>query len=698
MNRIACFAAASALCLVSSLLFAQGPAGSVGWRGNWTGLYPDATPALEWRRLPAGATAGLLFQAAKPVEGVKGGQPVHWGQPTEWLVLAPIDVVQLPADFDKEQIPDEANLRPQAGDKACGLEWKLVQVPRFQGTEMDFVDVLTKDGKRNQVGYAHTWLWAERDGRARVVCDHLYGLKLWVNGKLFYNKALAQVGLGHVYGISRQKVALQHTESAVFEIDLRKGWNRVLAKCSTSAGSDWQAMRFCLRLTDDPPRYDDLNILWAAELPERTASGPIIVGDRIFTTAEPDELLCLDKKTGKILWRRTNSYYDAIPDAEKKTNPVLRDEVAPLAAQLLQEWDMKKAYDLRRAILEKLLAMDKVRFEVKWDGHMASHFGIVGFSTQPVSDGRNVYVFVGAGVVACYDFDGNRKWIRRIPLEMYFYTSSPAIAGGNLIVNCAGLHAFDLATGEKKWTYQGSGDPKKVAEEAWGGVASLISGVIRGVEVVVTQKGDVLHGADGRVLFANPNKITADTGWAPAAVIGDVVYLPWGAFGLHVFDFSNVEGDAWKPVISGIGDLTNNKLPNGNWVDRWTAAAPLIHDDIAYCFDIFGIFYAVDLKAKKLIYRQQLDFDSLDSYVHLGASASPVLGGKHIFVINNQGVCYVLAPGREFKIIAKNQILNTPRRTWPVPPFEVMANSAPIFDGGRMYLRGETCLYCIGKP
>ena len=30
-----------------------------GWRGNWTGLYPDASPVTEWRRLPSGAAAGL---------------------------------------------------------------------------------------------------------------------------------------------------------------------------------------------------------------------------------------------------------------------------------------------------------------------------------------------------------------------------------------------------------------------------------------------------------------------------------------------------------------------------------------------------------------------------------------------------------------------------------------------------------------
>ncbi|HUV39672.1 MAG TPA: PQQ-binding-like beta-propeller repeat protein, partial [Planctomycetota bacterium] len=534
---------------------------TVGWRGNWTGLYPDATPVTEWHRIPSGVTAGLTFSAEKPADDAPG-QPVHWGQPSEWLIIAPFDVKDAPADFDKEQIPDEANLRPKAGDKVGDREWTLLKVPRFQGTELDWVGILANKGQRNQVGYAHTWVHAVKDGRARIVVDHVHGMKLWVNGKVVYEAPDARSGLGHVYAISRQRVALTQGVAPSFDIELRKGWNRLLVKSCTSNRSEWQAMLFVMRITDaDPVTHDEKNIVWVTPLPERTNSGPILVGDRIFTTAEPDELLCVDKRTGKVLWRRTNSFFDACPDAEKKTNPVLRDEVAPLAKQLLDTWDLPGIYALRNKIHAALVAMDKTRFDVKWDGHMASHFGIVGFSTQPVSDGKHVCVFVGNGVVACYDTEGNRRWIRRIPLEEYCYTSSPTIAAGNLVVNCAGIRALDLETGEDKW----------VNGEASGGVASLVRAVIRNTEVVVTQKGDVLRATDGHLLYANPRKTAADTGWAPATVIGDVVWLPWGAFSLLRFDFSEAAGDAWNARLSGIGDLTLNKTPDGKWVDRWTA-------------------------------------------------------------------------------------------------------------------------------
>ena len=37
-------------------------------------------------------------------------------------------------------------------------------------------------------------------------------------------------------------------------------------------------------------------------MPAWANTQPIVVGDRIFTTAEPNLLVCIDARTGKILW------------------------------------------------------------------------------------------------------------------------------------------------------------------------------------------------------------------------------------------------------------------------------------------------------------------------------------------------------------------------------------------------------------
>src|SRR5215475_5793282 len=62
------------------------------------------------------------------------------------------------------------------------------------------------------------------------------------------------------------------------------------------------------------------NVVWKAALPGRGSSGPIVWGDRVFVTCYsgyPDpgartgkiealrrHLVCLDRKTGQVLWQR----------------------------------------------------------------------------------------------------------------------------------------------------------------------------------------------------------------------------------------------------------------------------------------------------------------------------------------------------------------------------------------------------------
>lgn len=671
-----------------------------GWRGNWTGLYPDAQPPTEWHRLPKGVTAGMTSQAAKPsATSSNTGKPLSKGLPTEWLAIGPFSSADVAVDFDKEQIPGEANLSPTEGEKVGELEWKVLKVSPGDGVAYEQLKLIAA-AQINQIAYAHTYLWSEKDGKAEITAEHLHGLKVWVNGKQFYSSLKGVLSVGSMYGYSGCKRDLTHPAAAVFTIDVKKGWNRFLVKQCSSNRNEWQGLVLSPRLADAPREYDEKNMLWITPLPEKSNASPIIIGDRIFVTAEPDELLCLDKKTGKILWRKISSYYEAIPPDEVKANSVLNEQAAPLAELLVKTYDLTKIMELRNKIAQLLAGVDKDRFTAKWDGHMSGHFGIVGFSTQPVSDGKRVAVFVGNGVVACYDLDGNRKWIRQIPIDMYVYTSSPVIADNKLIVNCPGKGTIDKSGHAASWIYAFDMDTGKDAwmnKQASGGTASLIRANMNGVEVVATQKGDLLRASDGHTLFSNPHKIPNDTGWAPPVISGTTVYQTWGAFSVYVWDYAGASGDTWTPKESTIGELVSNKTPDGKWVDRWTAAAPLVHNGIGYFIDITGIFYAADLKQKKLLYREQMNFEPYDNYCHLGCSASPALGGKYIYVIDNQGVCVVLEPGPQLKIVSRNVIATTRERDkWPLSR-EVLTNGSMIPDGKCIYIRGQENLYCIGE-
>ena len=129
------------------------------------------------------------------------------------------------------------------------------------------------------------------------------------------------------------------------------------------------------------------NVLWRAELPGEGHASPIAWGDRVFTvSALPDTgdrlLLCLDRRTGKLLWRQT----------------VL---TAPLERK-----------------------------------HALNSFA----SSTPATDGELVYVaFLDRDrmFAAAYDFGGARRWAVHPGAfaSVHGFCSSPILHGDKVILN-----------------------------------------------------------------------------------------------------------------------------------------------------------------------------------------------------------------------------------------------------------------------
>jgi len=129
------------------------------------------------------------------------------------------------------------------------------------------------------------------------------------------------------------------------------------------------------------------NVAWKTELPGTGHASPIVWNERIFTVTAVSEtearvLLCLDRKTGKLLWQKTVV-------------------TAP----------MERKHNLN------------------------SHA-----SSTPATDGELVYVaFLDEAemLVAAFDFQGNRRWIVRPGpfASMHGFCSSPILYQDKVIVN-----------------------------------------------------------------------------------------------------------------------------------------------------------------------------------------------------------------------------------------------------------------------
>ena len=63
--------------------------------------------------------------------------------------------------------------------------------------------------------------------------------------------------------------------------------------------------------------------------------------------------------------------------------------------------------------------------------------------------------------------------------------------------------------------------------------------------------------------------------------------------------------------------------------------------------------------------------------------ASPAIVGDRLFVLGEAGAAVVLSAGREFRELARSELAD-----------KFLAS--PAFAQGRVFLRGETNLYCLG--
>jgi outer membrane protein assembly factor BamB len=669
-----------------------------GWRGNATGIWADAKPPIEWHRIPKGAMEGLRATVKRPAGTQAGDAPlVSKGLIRDWLVVGPFAVKDAIQDFDQDPLKGEAEVQPTSGDKVGEREWKPASVPPddimvFGTAELAWLDLAKAIGfQRNQLAYAHTYLYSPRGGPARIVVDHAHGLKAWLNGREVYRSPQRGIGLGFYTAISAHELRHLDQPSPRFDLELRPGWNRLLLKLSTPNNVGHTDMRCALRIMDPPSvSYDTKNILWMTPLPHRSTSTPIIVGDRLFVLAEPDELLCLDKISGRVLWTAAVNYYEALSPDERKANPAFATKVDPLVEELRRATDRLGRVRLRAKIRKTLLEIDEKRFAIHANDHFEAHFGIVGFTMPtPVSDGKHVYVWNGMGIAACFDLEGTRQWITRVKTDHLSYGSSPALADGVLATFLDRLYGFDAKTGKLLW------QQPRVQQN----VASILAAKLAGQSVFVTQRGEVIRVSDGELLFRPRGYTTGDTGWAPPVLLGDTMYLPrYGVNQLNVLDFSHAPAERWQPKT--VATITVDAVTTGaggKWIDRWTAGSPLIWDGMAYEIDIYHTFYAVDLKSGKTLYRRELDLQGFMHYNSVPVAASPTLVGKHVLVCDNQGTTIVLEHGRRFEQVARNHIGTQIERTWPVPAQETLCYAPPLADGNRLYLRGEAYLYCISE-
>jgi outer membrane protein assembly factor BamB len=297
-------------------------------------------------------------------------------------------------------------------------------------------------------------------------------------------------------------------------------------------------------------------------------------------------------------------------------------------------------------------------------------------------------------VTACYDLDGNRRWIRvdRRPAVEHGFSSSPLLIDGKFVVFMRDLMAFDAATGKLAWQAPLVRQEGLNPEGFFHG--SPVAATIGGTPVLVLGNGAIVRAGDGKVLFTD--RETGNQAVASPVVEGGRIFcLPSGRSELVVRSLPEKLGDPLKlptrRIALDMSAFPKHYLP-------WHISSPVVHEGLAYLMNNAGVLTVVDVDAGKVVYQKLLDLDVFQAHnegAARGQGASLALAGKYLYCLGNNGAALVLAPGRVYRQIAKNKIENVVMTGhWAERQERFMAS--PVFDGDRLYLRGEGTLYAIG--
>ncbi|MDG2122180.1 MAG: PQQ-binding-like beta-propeller repeat protein [Verrucomicrobiales bacterium] len=289
-------------------------------------------------------------------------------------------------------------------------------------------------------------------------------------------------------------------------------------------------------------------------------------------------------------------------------------------------------------------------------------------SPTPVFENGRLYIHFGHMGTACLNLEGDPIWTNTglaYP-PVHGNGGCPEISGDHLIFSCDGARdpfvvALDKNTGKIAWKKPRSSDAKKKFS-----FSTPLTIEVDGKKQLVTCGSNIVQALDPQ---------TGEEIWHVNYTGYSVVPRPVFAHGLVYIStsFDNPVAMAIRP--DGSGDVSETHV-------AWTAPkrAPntpstLVVGDEFYMVSDGGIVSCLDAKSGKIHYQERASGP---------VSASPLYAGGHIYIQDERGKAVVLKPGKEFKVVAEN---------------DLDEKSLASYGVGQacLFIRTESHLYRIGR-
>ena len=436
------------------------------------------------------------------------------------------------------------------------------------------------------------------------------------------------------------------------------------------------------------------NVVWKAELPPGHSS-PVIAGDRIILTAAEggkraeagrDKIvddgghlytICLDRKTGKILWR-----VEAPRPRMERYQPT-NSPASPTPA--IDDGSVYVFFGDFGLIAYGLNGVER------WRLPLGPFNNVNGHGSSPIVVGRLVILLCdqdsNSYLVAVDKKTGKVEWKVERPESTRSY-STPAVlrppqGPPELIVPGAyQLTSYNSETGEKLWWIRGlSWQPKSTPVIAgnmiyahwWEGGGEAEQPTETPTFADTLRQFDANH--DNRLTveeFASQPNVQKGFHMIDLDSKGYVNERDW--------NFYSARRASRNQLIAvrygGRGDLTDTNVVWSKQKFLPNVPTPLLYQDVLYMVKDGGIVSSLDPKTGEILKQGRLT-GALDTYY-----SSPVGAAGKVYMLSQQGKAVVLKAAPQWEILAINDL-------------EEECYATPAIADNRLYLRTRSALYCF---
>jgi outer membrane protein assembly factor BamB len=278
-------------------------------------------------------------------------------------------------------------------------------------------------------------------------------------------------------------------------------------------------------------------------------------------------------------------------------------------------------------------------------------------ASTAVADANGVYAIFSTGDVAGFDTEGKKLWERDLglPENHYGHASSLIYSEGNIIIqfdqkSSPKVMALSAKTGKTSWS---TNRPVKIS---WTSPIVVNTG----------KRQELLTVAEPYVISYNP--ANGQELWKIECVGGEVgaslAYSDGIVFSVNEYSQLCAVKIGEQPSVLWTSDEFLSDIPS-----------PAAHNNCLFLATSYGTIVCYDATTGSKYWEKDLGKNIY---------ASPMIAENKVYFLDISGVMHIFNAGKELKLIGESKLGES-------------ASATPAFLNGKIYIRGESNLYCIGK-